>query len=141
MKIIIFYEKPGCSTNKRQKQVLREAGYKIIERNLMHHGLSIDELRSFFQNKPMKEWFNTNAPQIKNGLVNPDSLGKKEALRLLFDTPLLIKRPLMLIEGQRLSGFDQNRIEELLKTSLAYKVSNSCSSHDEACHLDKRSVS
>ena len=107
----------------------------------MHHGLSIEELKSFFKDKPMKEWFNPNAPQIKNGLVNPDTLGKKEAIRLLFDTPLLIKRPLMLIKGERLSGFDQNRIEALLKTSLAYKVSNSCSSHDEVCNLDKRSVS
>jgi len=141
MKIIIFYEKPGCSTNKRQKQVLREAGYKIIERNLMHHGLSIDELRSFFQNKPMKEWFNPNAPQIKTGFINPDNFSRKEAIRLLFDTPLLIKRPLMLIEGHRLSGFDQNKIETLLQTSLAYKVSNSCSSHEQVCNIDKRSVS
>ena len=140
MKIIIFYEKPGCASNKKQKKMLRAAGCTVIERNLMQHGMSPQELNSFFHNKPLHEWFNPNAPQIKTGHINPQNLSKEEALNLLFMEPILIRRPLMLINNQRVSGFDKTKVESLLKVSLGLPLLDTCSSEHKTC-TEKRSAS
>lgn len=141
MNIVIFYEKPGCTTNKKQKKLLRDAGYTLIERNVLAHGLSKDELYSFFQHKPIEAWFNPNAPQIKTGMINIKNLSKKEAINLLFMEPILIKRPLMLIDNQRISGFEQLNIENILNVSFGSAVSNTCSAHDKNCSAHRRSAS
>jgi len=140
MNIIIFYEKPGCATNKKQKKILRDAGCTVIERNLMEHGMSPDELGDFIKHRPFNEWFNPNAPQIKTGHVNPQRLTKKEAFNLLFIDPILIRRPLMIIKDKRISGFKQSQIENLLNISLGTPISNACSSEHVTC-TDKRNVS
>jgi len=141
MNIIIFYEKPGCATNKKQKKILRDAGYMLVERNLLHHGMSVDELYSFLKDKPVPEWFNPNAPQVKKGYVDPKRLSREEALKLIFSEPILIKRPLMLIDKQRVCGFDQKKVGSLLNASLDLSLPHTCSSLHESCNTDKRSVS
>lgn len=141
MKIVIFYEKPGCTTNKKQKKMLRKSGCVVFERNLLQHGMSSDELYSFFGNRPVTEWFNPNAPQIKTGHINPEKLTKEEAINLLFLEPILIKRPLMIINKEKLCGFDQEKVQSLLDISFDMNVSSACSSHHETCSTVKRSVS
>ncbi len=133
MKIVIFYEKPGCSTNARQKKILRQSGCIVIERDLLNNGLSKEELRSFFTNKPVREWFNPNAPQIKNGQVNPELLDELTALELMQRLPILIKRPLMVIGNRRLSGFEKTRIEALMDVTLVEEVPTECSASEQSC--------
>jgi nitrogenase-associated protein len=141
MNIVIFYEKPGCTANKKQKRMLRSSGCVVIERNLLKHGMSSDELYSFFENRLIPDWFNPNAPQIKTGHINPNKLSKEEAMNLLFIEPILIKRPLMIINKQKLCGFDQKEVEKLLYISFDTSVSNSCSPHHEKCSTVKSSAS
>jgi len=141
MNIVIFYEKPGCTANKKQKKMLRNSGCIVIERNLIQHGMSSDELYSFFENRLIPDWFNPNAPQIKTGNINPNKLSKEEAMNLLFIEPILIKRPLMIIKNQKLCGFDKQTVEKLLNVFFNTGVSSACSSHDEECSSIKRSVS
>jgi len=132
-KIVIFYEKPGCATNTKQKQILRASGCMVIERNLLEHGLSSEELYAFFEGMPVSEWFNPNAPAVKSGQVDPMAVNEKQALQALMMEPILIKRPLMLIAGARLCGFDQKRVESLLGSTLSAPVSTECSGSDEHC--------
>ncbi len=133
MKIVLFYEKPGCVTNAKQKKSLRAAGAIVIERNLLENGMTLNELAQFFGNAPHTEWFNPNAPKIKSGEVNPLLLSKTAALQLLMRDPILIKRPLMVIGGKKLCGFDQKRVEELLESPLEARVKTDCSSSHESC--------
>lgn len=132
MKIVLFYEKPGCATNAKQKKNLRDAGAIVIERNLLDNGLTLNELAQFFGDTPHMKWFNPNAPKIKSGEVKPMILSRTAALQLLMREPILIKRPLMIIGGQKLCGFDQKRVETLLERPLETKVRNSCSHEHES---------
>ncbi len=141
MTIVIFYEKPGCVTNKKQKKMLRKSGCVVIERNLLQHGMRSDELYSFFENRPVEDWFNPNAPQIKSGHINPEKLTEDEAMNLLFLEPILIKRPLMIINREKFCGFEQQKIEDLLHISFEARVGSACSSDHEACSTVKRSAS
>lgn len=133
MKIVIFYEKPGCATNARQKKSLRRAGCMVIERNLLDHGMALEELYAFLEEKPLDQWFNPSAPKIKSGETNPALLDEEAALQLLMAEPILIKRPLMVIGGRKLCGFEQERVETLLGRPLKADVAAACPGKDEPC--------
>jgi nitrogenase-associated protein len=109
---VIFYEKPGCANNARQKRLLMEAGHELIVRNLLETCWTAEELRAFFGDKPVSEWFNRAAPGVKSGEVVPEALGEQDALDLMLEDPLLIRRPLMQVGERREAGFDTQRVQE-----------------------------
>ena len=111
---IVFYEKPGCANNARQKAWLAAVGHTIEARNLLTHPWTCDELLRFFGNRPVAVWFNRAAPRIKNGEVRPEMLDDAEALNLLITDPLLIRRPLIEADSRREVGFDLAQIADWL---------------------------
>ena len=133
MKLVIFYEKPGCATNSKQKKSIRDAGYLVIERDLLNNEMSKETLYEFVKDKPVNEWFNVNAPKIKNREIDPLSLNEQDALELILNEPILIKRPLMVIDNQKICGFDSERIEKILNTKFQTEVSVECSSKLHFC--------
>jgi nitrogenase-associated protein len=133
MNIVIFYEKPGCATNARQKKSLREAGCMVIERDLLRHGLNAEELHSFLSGLPVGQWFNPNAPKIKSGEIDPSGISEEAALRILMMEPILIRRPLMVIGRRKLCGFDSDRVEKLLERKFERHVPTACSNPEERC--------
>lgn len=127
MKLVLFYEKPGCVTNSRQKKLLQESGCILIVKNLLEHGMTQDELLTYLESKPVAGWFNPNAPKVKNGEVDPSAFNEEDALALLFREPILIRRPLVSVEGCRMCGFDTKKIEKKLQTSLDKTPGEKCS--------------
>jgi nitrogenase-associated protein len=111
MATVIFYEKPGCINNTRQKALLIEAGHQLIARNLLLETWTPDRLRPFFGDLPVTQWFNTTAPEIKSGLVVPGNLDAETALELMVLDPLLIRRPLIQVGETCRVGFDPNIID------------------------------
>jgi nitrogenase-associated protein len=111
MSTIIFYEKPGCATNARQRQILQACGHEVQVRNLLTESWTTQRLLPFFKDRPIKDWFNPAAPRIKSGEIHPDNLTATEALALLLAEPLLIKRPLLEVEGHCIAGFDPSRLQ------------------------------
>jgi nitrogenase-associated protein len=137
IKLVVFYEKPFCAANAKQKQILRSCGCTLIERNLLEHGLSSDELRTFMGEKRVNEWFNPAAPSIKSGEINPDNLNENEAIALLMNDPILIRRPLMVIGTEKLCGFDEKRVSEILNRYVEAMPKINCM--EKAC-LEKKSA-
>lgn len=110
MKHILFYEKPGCINNTKQKALLIAAGHQLEAKNLLTTPWTKETLRPFFGSLPIKEWFNTSAPRIKSGEVTPEKLDEATALNLMIADPLLIRRPLIQVENVRQVGFDPAKI-------------------------------
>lgn len=127
MKLILFYEKPGCSTNVKQKKSLKDTGYMVITRNLLQMEMTEEELYSYLKDRSHQEWFNPNAPKIKSGEINPKDYSSEEALALLLSDPILIRRPLMNLNGHRMCGFDRKELENILGSPLKGMSSESCS--------------
>lgn len=115
LKLVVFYEKPFCAANAKQKQILRASGCTLIERNLLEHGLDGDTLRSFMGDTKVADWFNPAAPAIKNGEIFPEILDEESAIELLLSNPILIRRPLMVIGTEKLCGFDADKVSEVLE--------------------------
>ena len=111
MTTLIFYEKPGCANNARQKRLLRDAGHEVIARDLLSEPWTAARLLEFLAGLPVADWFNRAAPQLKSGEIDPDRVDAESALRLLLGNPLLIRRPLIEAKGWRLAGFDADEIE------------------------------
>jgi len=110
MASVIFYEKPGCSNNTRQKVWLAASGHTVLAKNLLKEKWGPERLRAFFGDLPITQWFNPSAPRVKSGEVNPDRLDAETALGLMIDEPLLIRRPLMEVDGEFRVGFDAEAI-------------------------------
>lgn len=107
---VLFYEKPGCKSNARQKRVLKASGHDLRVKDLLGENWTRDSLSPFLRDLPVPEWFNPNAPRIKQGELRPAGLGENEALELLLDDALLIRRPLMRVRGEYMAGFDYPRV-------------------------------
>ena len=106
MPAVVFYEKPGCLTNARQKALLQQHGCELTVRNLLTEPWTEARLYAFLEQRPVAQWFNPAAPRIKSGEINPDVLERGAAMALLLADPLLIRRPLMETEFGKVSGFD-----------------------------------
>lgn len=111
---IVFYEKPGCLGNARQKALLKHAGHQLDVRDIISTHWTETELMRFLSALPVSEWFNRNAPAIKEGLIQPGLLDRQEAMTLLLAEPLLIRRPLLEVAGKTWVGFDDKQLSELL---------------------------
>lgn len=112
---VVFYEKPGCINNRRQKQILRDAGADLDVRNLLTQNWNAADLQSFFAGMAVADWFNRSAPQIKAGLIDPETLSASEALAAMIAEPLLIRRPLIAMGDIRCSGFQWPALAERLR--------------------------
>lgn len=111
MATVIFYEKPGCINNTKQKALLKAAGHTVEARNLLTEAWTTAKLRPFFGDLPVADWFNRTAPQVKSGAINPDAIAAEIALELMVQNPLLIRRPLMQVGDRREVGFDTKTID------------------------------
>ncbi len=110
MSTLIFYEKPGCANNARQKLLLKNAGHEVVARNLLDEPWTVERLRAFFGGLPVPDWFNRAAPRVKSGEIVPERLDADTALALMLAEPLLIRRPLMECDGKRIASFDMERV-------------------------------
>ena len=103
---VIFYEKPGCKNNTKQKTLLKAAGHQLEAYNLLTEAWTKDSLRLFFGDRPVAEWFNKAAPKVKSGEVVPEKIDGETALTMMVNDPLLIRRPLIQVGERREVGFD-----------------------------------
>ncbi len=95
MTTLVFYEKPGCVTNARQRALLAAHGHRLTVCDLLRERWTAERLRPFFGDRPVADWFNPTAPRIKSGELDPATLDEPTALALMVADPILIRRPLM----------------------------------------------
>ena len=120
---VIFYEKPGCINNTKQKRLLMDAGHHVDARNLLTQAWTPDGLLPFLmggdadKENPYAAWINVTHPKVKSGELILPLTDKQALLDLLCADPLLIKRPLMLINGRYFQGFDAVKVDEFIGLS------------------------
>ncbi|MFD2183807.1 ArsC/Spx/MgsR family protein [Rhodoplanes azumiensis] len=106
MATVVFWEKPGCGGNARQKALLRASGHEVEVRDLLGEPWTAERLRPFFGERPVTAWFNGSSPRVKSGEVVPALQTAETAIALMLADPLLIRRPLMQVGERREAGFD-----------------------------------
>ncbi|NVO07345.1 MAG: hypothetical protein HXX19_16130 [Rhodoferax sp.] len=134
---ILFYEKPGCGGNARQRALLLSAGHTLDRRNLLTAHWTRESLLAFLSPLPVAHWFNRAAPRIKSGEVLPEAQTVDSAIALLLEQPLLIRRPLMqrTDNQSRFVGFETAAVDAWvgLGTQPASTSLEGCASPTEHC--------
>lgn len=124
---VIFYEKPGCIANRRQKGLLERSGHELDVRNLLAEVWTPERLRPFFGAMPVEDWFNLSAPAVKAGAIVPAGMAEADALAAMCADPLLIRRPLMQVGEDRRAGFDVTAVAAWIGLAkVAGPVGDSC---------------
>ncbi|NTV04961.1 MAG: arsenate reductase family protein [Chlorobiaceae bacterium] len=114
MAIILFYEKPGCMNNARQKSMLELSGHTVEAINLLEYPWTNKELDKYLGEKPVAECFNPAAPAVKSGKLDTLAFTKEEAIAIMIHEPLLIRRPLIKIGNHHLQGFDTTALRKII---------------------------
>ena len=136
MSTIRFFEKRGCTTNAKQKKCLQNAGHTLLVEDLLAYPWAENAvyLRTFFGEKPLADWFNGNAPDIKNGVIDVALFDEKSAIDAMMANPLLIRRPLMEWDSLKMAGFDANEVRAKLGLDLENLPQDSCSMQRAEAH-------
>ena len=131
-----FYEKTGCSGNAKQKELLKNHNISFSVKSLLDTKWTNDTLSQFFEGLDVNEIFNPFAPQIRDKEIDIIKLSKEEAINLMIRNPILIKRPLLDINGTKICGFDIEKINKLLNVNIdTNKKLNTCSSSDSCTNV------
>ena len=101
---MLFIEYPKCSTCRRAKKHLEDAGIAFQDRHIVEDNPTEEELTEWIRMSglPAKRFFNTSGMKYRElGLKDrlPD-MSEEEQIRLLAGDGMLVKRPL-LIDGER----------------------------------------
>ena len=111
---IVFYEKPGCINGGKQKAILEAAGNMLECRDILTTQWTGQSLVPFLMSKNPVDIMNHTAPAVKTGEIVPAELSFEEAVALMVDSPILIKRPLIEVEGVKLQGFSNPELKPYL---------------------------
>ena len=119
-KKILFIEYPKCTTCQKAKRWLVEHGVEFEDRHIVEKNPSVDELREWIKKSglEMKKFFNTSGLKYKElGLKDKlTTMSDDEKIELLASDGMLVKRPLVVIDGGKevLVGFKEKEWEEVL---------------------------
>lgn len=131
-----FYEKTGCSGNAKQKELLKSHNISFSVKSLLDTKWTSESLNQFFEGLEVIDIFNPFAPQIRDKEIDISKLSFDEAINLMIQNPILIKRPLLDINGVKICGFDIEKINKLLNTNIdTNKKLNTCSSSDSCTNV------
>ena len=116
---MLFLEYPPCSTCKKAKAWLEANGVAYTARHIKEENPSYEELKAWYQRSglPLKKFFNTSGLLYKSLNLKDKlpTMSEEEQLRLLATDGMLVKRPLVVLEHQVLTGFREVEWERALK--------------------------
>lgn len=116
--MLIFIEYPKCTTCKRAKAWLDEAGIEYIDRNIKDENPTIDELREWYAKSglPLKRFFNTSGMLYKQMSLKDKlpQMSEEEQLELLSTDGMLVKRPIIINDDTILVSFRQEEWKQEL---------------------------
>lgn len=130
---IIFYEKPNCAGNAKQKKLLTLNGISYETKNILDIPWDEFTLELFFKELIVEEIINPFAPKIKNNEIDITTISKKELIELMILEPILIKRPLLEIGETKICGFDIAKINQILQTNICEHIAISTCQSDTKC--------
>lgn len=112
-----FYCIPTCSTCKAAKKWLQQHQVELEEINLKTNPLDKETWIKILQQSdlPLKRFFNTSGTVYKERRLKDviPNLTEQEAAELLASEGMLVKRPLILADGNSLIGFKEEVYETI----------------------------
>jgi len=134
-KDVIFYEKPGCAGNKKQKDVLKANGINFEVRSILSTKWDRDRLNCFFEGLQKDAIVNQFAPKIKGGQIDINNYTKDQLIDLMLEDPILIKRPLIQVDDIKICGFDIPKLNKALNLKIDTKKEIGTCQSSDSCEI------
>lgn len=113
---MLLIEYPTCSTCRKAKKALIEKGYHFEVRHIVEQCPSEAELRLWMTQSalPISRFFNTSGKLYRELHLKEkiQDLTQEEAIHLLSQHPMLIKRPLLIDDTMVIVGYDRTFYEK-----------------------------
>jgi Spx/MgsR family transcriptional regulator len=112
-KSVQFLQKPSCTSCRNARAYMEKRGFDLHFRDLDKQRLTAAELESLIGDRDHRDFLNTRNElyRQKNMKQNPPS--RAEAIRMMAETPNLIRRPVIIAGARIVLGFDENGIDSL----------------------------
>jgi arsenate reductase len=105
-----LYHYPKCSTCKKARTFLDQAGHKYTHTDLVAEPIALDRLKGLYKRSglPLSRFFNTSGESYRNGdfKTRIKQLSEAEQLTALSKDGKLVKRPILDAGSFVLVGFD-----------------------------------
>lgn len=106
-----FINYPKCSTCKKAKDYLDSKGVEYTSIHIVENNPTKDELKEYYKlsGQPLKKFFNTSGNLYKelNLKDKLKDMSEEEQLELLSTNGMLVKRPLLVGNGNVYIGFKE----------------------------------
>ena len=112
-KKISFYQKPTCTTCRKSKSYLENRGATLELRNLDTERLSASELDQLIGKRDHREFINTRNELYRSKKMKDNPPTRAEAIKLMAETPNLIRRPVTISGSQIILGYDEPAFKKL----------------------------
>lgn len=114
---MIFIQYPSCSTCKKALKFLKEHEATMEIRHIVEETPTVEELKEWIiqSGEPFTKFFNTSGVVYREmGLKERvKHMDIEEAVTLLAENGMLIKRPLLITENQVVIGFKEEKYKQL----------------------------
>ena len=112
--LFVCYDK--CGTCKKAEKYLLDKGYTLEKRDIKGDKPSLEELKTWYKagGLPLKRFYNTSGKLYKelNLKDKIPTMTEEEQLELLASDGMLVKRPILVHDGDVLIGFKQAEYED-----------------------------
>jgi len=115
--MIKFYLKPNCTTCRRARTFLREAG-AVFEEVDLNRGLTAPEINALIGDRDYRPFLNTRNELYREKKMKQSPPTRAEAIALMAQHPNLIKRPILVKGKQILLGFDADEMSKAMSKAL-----------------------
>ena len=98
------------------REALSQAGVTIIDRDFFAEPFTDEGLRTLLGSTPAREAFAARSPTVKKLGLDLDALSDDELVALMVEEPRLIRRPIVVIDGQLIPGATEKLLAVFLSS-------------------------
>ncbi|MBO0961718.1 transcriptional regulator Spx [Neobacillus sp. MM2021_6] len=114
--MVTVYTTPSCASCRKAKAWLEEHQIDYVERNILSHPLTVDEIKSILRltEEGTSEIISTNSKSFQALHVDFESLSLNELYTIIMEHPKMMRRPIILDEKRLQVGYNEDEIRSFL---------------------------
>lgn len=118
--MVTLYTTPSCGSCRKAKAWLEEHQIDFIERNILSHPLTIDEIKSILRmtEEGTSEIISTNSKVYQELKVDIETLPLNQLYKLIIEHPKMVRRPIIMDEKRLQVGYNEDEIRSFLPRTI-----------------------
>lgn len=99
----------------RVRAALSQQVSAFTERDFFKERFTVEELRALAGSRPIAEFFSSRSPSVAKLGLDPATMTEEQMLEWMVKEPRLIRRPLLVVDGELVIQPNAKRLEEILQ--------------------------